>query len=197
MTITAMTKLDAVNICLSAMGEPKINSLDGSAIDAQIASDLIDETSRSVQSRGWHWNRDRYVLSPNVSGEIVIPSNTARIDTIEGDRSVDIIVRGGKLYNKADNTNVFTKSLTLEIYVFLEFDDMPYAAKQYITMRAARLFQQRVLGSPVLSEYSQEEERQAYVTLLQDEMEVGDYSMLWDSADTAAIMDRSNFARRY
>lgn len=197
MTITAMTKLDAVNICLSAMGEPKISSLDGSAIDAQIASDLIDETSRSVQSRGWHWNRDRYILSPNVNGEIAIPSNTARIDTIEGDKSTDIVVRAGKLYNKADNTTVFTKSLTLEIYVFLEFDDLPYAAKQYITMRSARLFQQRVLGSPVLSEYSQEEERQAFLTLLQDDLEVGDYNMLWDSPDTLAIVDRANFARRY
>ena len=197
MTISAMTKLDAVNICLSAMGEPKISSLDGSAIDAQIASDLIDETSRSVQSRGWHWNRDRYNLSPNVAGEIAVPSNTARIDTIEGDKSTDIVVRAGKLFNKANNSNVFEKSLTLEIYVFLEFDDLPYAAKQYITMRSARLFQQRVLGSPVLSEYSQEEERQAFLTLLQDDLEVGDYNMLWDSNDTLAIVDRANFARRY
>ena len=197
MTITAMTKLDAVNICLSAMGEPKINSLDGSAIDAQIASDLIDETSRSVQSRGWHWNRDKYLLAPNVAGEIVIPSNTARIDTVDGDTNTDVIVRGGKLFDKDTNSTIFTLPLTLEIYVFLEFDDMPYAAKQYITMRSARLFQQRVLGSPVLSEYSQEEERQAYLILLQDETETGDYNMLYDSASTTAILDRSNFSRRY
>lgn len=196
MTITAMTKLDAVNICLSAMGEPKINSLDGSAIDAQIASDLIDETSRSVQSRGWHWNRDKYNLSPNVAGEIALPSNTARIDTVDGDRNVDVIARGTKLFNKETNSTIFTDPLTLEIYVFLEFDDLPYAAKQYITMRSSRLFQQRVLGSPALSEYSQEEERQAYLVLLQDESETGDYNMLYDSASTYSILDRSNFARR-
>lgn len=196
MTITAMTKLDAVNICLSAMGEPKINSLDGSAIDAQIASDLIDETSRSVQSRGWHWNRDKYILSPNVNGEIAVPSNYARIDTIDGDKATDIVVRGTKLFNRATNSFTFDKPLTLEVYVFLEFDDLPYSAKQYVTMRSARLFQQRVLGSPTLSEYSQEEERQAFLTLLQDDLEVGDYNMLYDSPDTLAIVDRANFARR-
>ena len=45
---TPMTKLEAVNICLSSMGEPVINSLDNASVDAQIASDLIDEVGRTV-----------------------------------------------------------------------------------------------------------------------------------------------------
>ena len=196
MTITSMTKLDAVNICLSAMGEPKINTLDGSAVDAQIASDLIDETSRSVQSRGWHWNRERLTLSPDVFGIIQAPANTARIDTIDGDRATDVILRGGKLYNRYEASYTFTKPLILEVYVFLAFEELPFAAQQYIAMRSARLFQQRVLGSPALSEYGQEEERLAYLTLLQDDVEVADYNMLYDSDQTRSILDRHNFSRR-
>lgn len=190
MTVTSMTKLDAVNIALSAMGEPKISTLDGAAVDAQIASDLVDETSRSVQSRGWHWNRERLTLQPDVFGIVKIPANTCRIDTIEGDKSTDIVVRGDRLYNRYEASFIFDKPMVLEVYVFLDFEDLPYAAKQYISMRAARLFQQRVLGSPVLAEFSQEEERQAYLTLLQDDLEVGDYNMLSDSFDTASILNR-------
>lgn len=190
MTVTSMTKLDAVNIALSAMGEPKISTLDGAAVDAQIASDLIDETSRNVQSRGWHWNRERLTLQPDVFGIIKIPANTSRIDTIDGDVNTDIVIRGDRLYNRYEASYIFDKALALEVYVFLDYEDLPYAAKQYIAMRAARLFQQRVLGSPVLSEFGQEEERQAYLTLLQDDLEVADYNMLYDSANTSFIVNR-------
>lgn len=190
MTVTAMTKLDAVNISLSAMGEPKISTLDGAAVDAQIASDLIDETSRSVQSRGWHWNRERLTLQPDVFGIIKIPANTSRIDTIESNVDTDVVIRGDRLYNRREASFIFETPLILEVYVFLEFEELPYSAKQYITMRASRLFQQRVLGSPVLSEYSQDEERQAYLTLVQDEHEVADYNMLTDSWQTVSILNR-------
>lgn len=190
MTVTAMTKLDAVNISLSAMGEPKISTLDGAAVDAQIASDLIDETSRSVQSRGWHWNRERLTLQPDVFGIIKIPANTSRIDTIESNVDTDVVIRGDRLYNRREASFIFELPLILEVYVFLEFEELPYSAKQYITMRASRLFQQRVLGSPVLSEYSQDEERQAYLTLVQDEHEVADYNMLTDSWQTVSILNR-------
>jgi hypothetical protein len=195
LTVTSMTKLDAVNICLSSMGEPKITTLNGAAVDAQIASDLIDETSRSVQSRGWYWNRDTYTLSPDVNGNIIVPSNTARVDTINGSKAVDVVVRGGKLYNRADATFTFTEPLTLEVYVFLDFNDIPYAGKQYITMRSARLFQQRVLGSPTLAEYGKEEETQAWLTLMQEEAEVGDYNMLYDSESTKQIVSRYYYGR--
>lgn len=190
MTVTSMTKLDAVNICLSAMGEPKISTLDGAAVDAQIASDLIDETSRSVQSRGWHWNRERLTLQPDVFGIVKIPANTSRIDTIDGDKQTDIVVRGDRLYNRYEASFIFEKPLVLEVYVFLDFEDLPYAAKQYIAMRSARLFQQRVLGSPTLAEFGADEERQAYLTLIQDDLEVADYNMLTDSFQTASILYR-------
>jgi hypothetical protein len=119
-----------------------------------------------------------------------IPANTSRIDTIDGDVNVDVVIRGDRLYDRYNATFIFAKALALEVYVFLDFEDLPHAAKQYITMRSARLFQQRVLGSPTLSEYSQEEERQSYLTLLQDDLEVADYNMLYDSKQTMSIVNR-------
>lgn len=192
---TPMTKLDAVNICLSSMGEPVINTLDGASVDAQIAADIVEEVSRSVQTEGWHWNRERHILSPNTNKEILLPSNTARIDTIEDDTSIDVIQRGIRLFNRITNSYIFDKPLRLRIYVILLFEDLPLAAKNYVTYKAARLFQQRVLGSETLHKFGQEDERRAWLTLLQAESDTGDYNMLTDSWQTASILSRANFTR--
>lgn len=190
-----MSKLDAVNICLSSMGEPSINSLDGVAVDAQMASDLIDETSMTVQSIGFHWNREVHTISPNVSGNILIPANTARVDTVDGSKSTDVIQRGLRLYDIPNNSYVFTDALTVELYVILPFDELPLAAKQYITIRAARILQQRLLGNETLYKFNAQDEKSAYAVLIQDDMESADYNMLTDSWSVASILNRGYFAR--
>lgn len=192
---TPMTQLDAVNVCLSSMGEPEVNSLENASVDAQLASGLIDETSRTVQGQGWNWNRERHTISPDATGTLNLPANTARVDTIEYDRDVDVIQRGLRLFNRKDNTYTFEKPVTVEIYVLLPFEDLPLAAKSFITYKAARLFQQRLLGSETLSKFSQEAEQRAYITLLQEEAEVGDYNMLYDSWQTYSILSRGFFSR--
>lgn len=190
-----MTKLEAVNVCLSSMGEPVINSLDNASVDAQMASDLVDEMSRTIQSRGWYWNRERHTITPNLAGEIVLPANIIRIDTIEYDRSTEVIQRGLKLFNKEDNSYQFTLPLTVELYVILSFEELPLAARLLVTYRAARVLQERLLGSSTLSQFAKDAEQSAYLTLLQEETETGDYNMLSDSWQTQSILSRSTFAR--
>lgn len=193
--ITPLTKLDAVNICLSTMGEPTVNTLDGAAVDAQMASDLVDETSRSVQGTGWHWNREKHTLSPNVNSQIILPANTLRVDTIDDSKSTDVVQRGGKLYDIENSTFTFTKDLKVEIYVQLAFEDLPFAAKQFITMRAARLLQQRLLGSETLYKFSAQDEQRAWTVLMQEETETADGNMLYDSWQTRSIVTRGYFSR--
>ena len=132
--VNPMTKLQAVNICLSSMGEPPVTTLDSAAPDAQVISDIIDETSRSVQSNGWHWNIEKYTLSPNINNEIVLPNNTLRVDSIETSSDIDVVQRGLRLYNREDNTYTFTDPLKIEVFVGLVFDDLPFAAKQGLTV---------------------------------------------------------------
>jgi len=193
--ITPLTKLDAVNICLSTMGEPTVNTLDGAAVDAQMASDLVDETSRSVQGMGWHWNREKHTLSPSVNSQIILPANTIRVDTVDDSKSIDVVQRGGKLFDVENSTYTFTKELRVEIYVQLTFDELPFAAKQFITMRAARLLQQRLLGSDTLYKFSAQDEQRAWTVLMQEETETADANMLYDSWSTRKIVSRGYFSR--
>jgi hypothetical protein len=193
--ISPMTKLDAINICLSSMGEPTVNTLDGAAVDAQMASDLIEETSRSVQSMGWHWNREKHTISPNAYSELTLPANTLRVDSIDESKEIDVVQRGLRLFDVENASYSFTIPVVVELYVHLLFEDLPFAAKQFITMRAARLLQQRLLGSETLYKFHGQDEQRAWVILMQEETEVADGNMLYDSASTSKVVTRGYFSR--
>ena len=186
-----MTKLEAVNICLSSIGEAPVNTLAELAVDAQIASDLIDETSRSVQTRCWYWNREQYKISPNNIGEIKLPSNVVRADSTGYDKyQFDVVQRGNRLFDRTNNTFTFTKPVDIEMWMVLPFGDLPATAKQYVTFRAARLLQQRVLGAESVNKDTKENEASAYAMLIHDEASVEDANMLTDSFSTSSILWR-------
>lgn len=189
-----MDRLDAVNICLSSMGEPTVNSLNGVAIDAQMASNIITETSRSVQSIGWHWNRQKTTLTPATKTKFIeLPSSYLRVDAV--DKTIDVVRRGNRLFDVANTTFKFTEPVEVEVILKLEFNDLPYAAKQYVTMRSARLLQQRLLGNDMLYKFNLQDEQQAWATLLQDEIDISDLNMLKDSWSTQSILQRGWFGR--
>lgn len=192
--LSPTTKLKAVNICLSAMGEPVINSLDDAAIDAQMASDIVDETSESVQTIGWYWNTETHTLKPDINGNLVLPANTIRVDPVDLSLG-NIVQRGGKLFNTDTASFQFTTPVKLTLSVLLTFDDLPMSAKQFIAMRAARVFQQRLLGSDTLYKYGAADENRAYAVLMQEEAETRDSNLLRGNWSTQAIVHRGFFSR--
>lgn len=193
-TIAPTTKLKAVNICLSAMGEPVINSLDDAAVDAQMASDIIDETSESVQIVGWYWNTETHTLSPDSNGYLVLPNNVIRVDPT--DQSLgNIVQRGGRLFNTDTASFIFTKPIKLRLSVLLEYDDLPLTAKQFIAVRAARIFQQRLLGSETLYKFDAADEQRGWALLMQEEAETMNANVLRDNWSTSSIVNRGHFSR--
>lgn len=189
-----MDKLDAVNICLSSMGEPTVNSLNGVAVDAQMASNIISETATSVQSIGWHWNRQIITLTPVAAKKTIeLPDSYLRVDAV--DKSINVVRRGNRLFDITNNSFTFDNPVECDVIVDLDFKDLPYAAKQYVTMRSARLLQQRLLGNDMLYRFNLQDEQQAWATLLQDEIEISDLNMLRDSWSTQSILQRGWFGR--
>jgi hypothetical protein len=196
MALTPTTKIEAVNVCLTNIGEAPVASLVGLQVDAQVASSIIDEVSREVQSNGWHWNTEIHTISPNISNQILLPANTLRVDTAGKNKSVDVVQRGMKLYNRKDNTYTFSQTLDLHLTMVLDFDEIPEAARRYITMRSSRAFQERTLGSESLSKFNRSDEQQAWGLLQHEEAETGDYNMITDSYSTYTTVARIAPVRR-
>lgn len=197
MTLTPTSKLEAINELLDAIGESPVNSEDNTGlVEADLASKRIDKTSRSVQKRGWHWNTlKEYVLEPDTDGYITMPGSTLEVDTSGKDKHKDYVQRGLRLYNRDDNTFVISDPVTVDITLLLDFEDLPQAAREYITMKAARKFQQRTFGSTELSEFDREDEQEAWFNLLDAESDAADFNMLRDSYSVFKIINRKHFHR--
>tara|TARA_R110002153_G_scaffold29434_2_gene90433 strand:- start:6218 stop:6814 length:597 start_codon:yes stop_codon:yes gene_type:complete len=196
MALTPTTKIEAVNVCLTNIGEAPVASLAGLQVDAQVASSIIDEVSREVQSNGWHWNTEIHTISPDISNQILLPANTLRVDTAGKNKSIDVVQRGMKLYNRKDNTYTFSQTLDLHLTMILDFDEIPEAARRYITMRSSRVFQERTLGSESLSKFNRSDEQQAWALLQHEEAETGDHNMITDSYSTYTTVARIAPVRR-
>lgn len=188
-SLTPTTELEAVNIMLTSIGEQPVNTLETPGISAvSIARDILHEVSRQVQERGLRCNTEEGVLLPlDENNHIRLPSNTLKVDPT--DRNQDFVMRGDRLYDRKNHTYEFKEPVKVDIVLFLPFEELPQAARQYITIRAARVFQTRAVGSDALHAFTAEDERQAFISLMAQEVEVGDYN-IFDHSPTLQMMRR-------
>lgn len=179
---TPTTELEAINTILSVIGESPISSLSeiSSVADAVTAQSILSEVSRQVQTKGWHFNTEKqFELTPaNGTGYITVPSNCLRVDTDTDNRNIDVVQRGNRLYDRLNHTYAFSTSLKCEIVVALPFTDLPQAARHYVTIKAARIFQSRTVGSDALYQFTALDEKDALLDLKRNEGITGDYNIL-------------------
>mgnify|MGYP001400660828 CR=1 FL=1 len=62
MALTATTKLEAVNLMLSTIGEAPVNSLTSGLVDAELAETILASVSKAVQSEGWNFNTEKNLV---------------------------------------------------------------------------------------------------------------------------------------
>jgi len=106
--------------------------------------------------------------------------------------TLDVVQRGSRLYNRATNSFFFSTDVTevsMNAVVLLDFTDLPEAARRYITLKAARVFQDRVVGSAELHGYQQRDELLAKVELDDAEGQVND-NTIFDNLSVYYIVDR-------
>ena len=194
MTTTVTTKLEAINVMLTAIGESPVNTITSSTTtDVSIAIQILDNVSREVQSVGWHFNTDtNYLLAKNSSDQIVLPTNCLRVDNSNKDADLDLVERGRKLRDRENHTYTITKDIRVNITWFLEFTELPETARRYITIRAARIFQDRMLASETLHAFHQVDELSALSALKEHEGDTRDHS-IFDNYSTYRVIDRDNF----
>ena len=190
------TKLDAVNVMLSIIGEAAVNSLSSGLLDAEMAETILDNITRSVQSTGCSFNEEiGYTLSPDSKGHLNLPANCVRVDLSQTESkyrnsTFDYVQRGSKLYDKINHTYVISDPVVVDMIVLLDFEELPEAARRFITIRAGRSFQERVVGSDTLSSLTADDENTAWLDLLHAESDVNDHN-IFDDSSVSRVVNRS------
>jgi|TARA_R110000744_G_scaffold125333_1_gene231011 hypothetical protein len=193
---TPTTELEAVNAMLSTIGEAPVSSLASGLLDAETAETILNDVSREVQSMGWNFNTEEdFPASPNDSNEIVLPAEIVRADLAQSQtkfRSIkeEYVQRGNRMYDKITHSYTITKQLKLDVILLLTFSDVPEVARRYITTKASRIFQERVVGSDTLSAMNRNDEQTALFALREMEGDNGDYN-IFDDNSTMRVLDRS------
>lgn len=192
MLLQKTTELDAVNIMLGTIGESPINSIEAASgvSDAVIARQILNEVSIQVQEEGWHFNVEtNFELSPAYpSKEIFVPENCIEVDA--EDTRVDLAIRGNRLYDRINHTYEFESAIKCNIVLMLPFEELPQAARHYVTIRSARVFQQRVVGSQVLGSFTEKDEMRARMALRRYESKTADYNILTGNYSVMRVLDR-------
>lgn len=184
------TKLDAINTMLSAIGEAPVSSLSSGLVEAEVAETILNTVDKEVQSMGWNFNTElNKSFAQDTSGEIALGSDILRADATLSANSKDLVQRGLRMYDKKKHTFNIGTSVKLDVVVELVFDDLPEVAKRYITLRATRLFQDRVVGSNTLHDFELRDEQMALMELKQFDTETEDHS-IFDNYDVFSVIDR-------
>ena len=188
------TKLEAVNTMIAVIGEAPVNTLGGTAVPITVvqAENVLDETSRAIQSEGWHFNTEHeYPFTPDATNsKITLPSNVLTIDLdpqIYTD--VDPVQRGNTLYDRKNHTDVWTKEVKASVTFQLDFTEIPEQFRNYITIKAARIFSNRFLGSREIEGFALRDEVEAKARAIDSDSENADRT-IFDNYSVRRVLDR-------
>ena len=171
------TLLDAANVLLRNIGEMPVDTLDDEQIqDARIAEQTLLEFHKEGQVRGWSWNREeKYPFQLDAkTGEIAVPESTMTWLVDPYQENGRYVLRGTRVYDKKNRTFQIDSNdapIEADVIWLLPWNDCPEAYNRWTTIRAARVFSTRMLGSDSVTNYTAVDEQAAMTELMRVEME--------------------------
>jgi len=188
-----MTKLEAVNIALDAIGEDSVSTLSSGTSDAETAERMLDETTRTILSEGWLFNTRVQYLTKNTEGKIVVPGNALSIDTYGEHGSINAINFGGFLLDLDTNLDTWTATkIRCEIIYSYDFAVLPFTLQDYIAHANAIAFQMASMGSVSRNSLLYQRYSEAKIRVMSDDNLKGDPNILRDNPGSREAMYRNN-----
>ena len=188
--IWAKSELSMINDSLLSIGEAPF--VEGTLVetlplgtDGETAKRLIRSTMIEVQTRGWFFNVDyNFGIYPDTNGFIVLPPNTLAVDFGSTEFRHKYTLRNNKIYDYVNHTYYIPKPLAADITWLIDYASLPPEAYEYISLRAARKFQQKVIGSVETDTFTTRDEQDALVNLQRRQLQSQDYILRNDRVST-------------
>ena len=139
--INSTTELQAINTMLSFIGESPVSSITGNiGTDVAVAKNILDETSMSVQSQGWFFNRELNITaSRDTSNKVPLEANCVQVESSAPYQYFyQYTIRNQYLYDLKNKTDIFTYDPTVDKVLVQQFEHLPEYARRYISVKASR-----------------------------------------------------------
>lgn len=193
--ITATTELQAINTMLSFIGEAPVSSITGNiGTDVAVAKNILDETSMSVQSQGWFFNRELEItMARDTSNKVPLDSNCVQVEASAPYQYLyQYTIRNGYLYDLKNKTDVFTYNPQVDKVLVQQFEHIPEYARRYIVVKASRRFAARYIGASELVKLANLDEQEAHVAFEAADSRAMDANILKDEYNMNYITNRGN-----
>lgn len=191
LNITVNTELAAVNTIIYTIGESPVNSLENSSsVDVINARTLLAQESRKVQDKGWTFNTQEgyFVASDVFSNQIVFRPTWLRV--LESASGTPYVNRGGYLYSRPDQTDLFPGGITVDLIEEVPFEELPYCFQTLITMKAARRFNGGSFGDPGVDAEAARLEEEARVSCNEYELDYANLSLFTNDTFISGLLGR-------
>ncbi len=180
-TIDTDTELSAVNSILGSIGQSPstATTLDFTNPEISYIYNILTEVNKDVQNEGWHFNTEYHVaVTPDGNKNIKLPVQTLRYTLHDGhvDKTRDLVVRDGKLYDLVEHTNEFDDTIYLDVVSLYKFEDLPNIFQRYITYRAAVRAATQLVSNPQLVQLLQTDEAKGRAACIEYECDMGNHS---------------------
>ena len=171
-------KLNAVNTILGAIEAQAVSSLVTTDNEVGNAIRILDSETMDMLLEGFNVSTNlEKEITPDGGGFINLLSSYLNVIPIGTDLGRKWYQKGLKLFNREENTDVFTLPVTLRIYELMDFEEIPLHLGNYITARAARRFSLDMRGARQKDSFLLEREVKARLA-----MEEAEYEQNTDSA---------------
>lgn len=184
----ALKTLSVVNDMLGLLGELPINSIDEPHQLLPAALAKLNSANSLVQSDFWWFNVEYPTLIPQVgTGQILVPDDAASVDSLT--QYPRLAIRGNRLYNLDDVTDVFTSSLRVRLHRITPFDDVPIVARAHIAAKAKLDFQKDYDGDLTKMQILRQEIQETYVRMHAEHIRNAKANLLYRPSTMATLMN--------
>lgn len=173
-----MKLLTAVNNILPHLGENPVTSVDVRHPTVSLILDAIEEAKLNMLTQGWWFNTRDITLYPSSENEIFAPTNVLTFYCTDG-QLIDI--RGDKMYDLQNGTYTITKKVVGTIMDDLTFEELPTYAALAVQYNAAHSVYTKDFGIEQTVRYLLEQEKNALMMLMQEELRKKKYNSLKSS----------------
>ena len=183
------TELDAVNSILMSVGESPVNTLTVQSPEVAIAQKTLRQVCREIQAEGWSYNTENeYPIQLDTNNQCIIPNNVLQLDLniFQHGKDYDVVRRSDngvmKVYDKKGHTFTFENcsKLYFDIVWMLDFEDLPQAFKDYVTIRASRVASNRMVNSQPSAKLLEADEALARASAIEYENRQADHNIFND-----------------
>ncbi len=182
-TVYAKSKLDMINTALLSIGETPF--VDGTLVstlplgtDGDTARRIVETTMVETQARGWYFNLDyNFPLTPDSNGFITMPPNTLRVDFGNTEFRHQYTIKNGSIYDYLNHTYAINISLVADVVWLVDYAELPPEAYEYISLRAARKFQQKVIGAQEIDQFTVRDESDSLINLQRRQLQSQDFKL--------------------